>query len=1040
MHISDAQDHIAWNLVKGCLAVALVLASLMFLTMAVEAAPVDIDVTHIKGEGDYDPEANPEYFYLFNRTTRQYTDVIQFNSDKEPYWVKMRAANRTIQTFLFVPKDWMLLKRDGIPYMTSAMNLTLENGTKKVKFDLGSWNFEDHGETISIWREVKTKDEALVENWTFSFIMGGPPKITWKVNDLDKKAQENRTLEWRLIFDEAMTSIKDKGATSANGTKLKEMDVLIDWSDFGMTDVSVEANAIDNEWVITFYDKGIDVNFTVDPSVSIAGNIPISSAATSYLQLAFTNPNNPVGGTEVIDFRWLEFYWFDTATPGVLWAIDANPCIVPSSITAYVRFYDMWGNQWQTAGFTTGAPGDTVYVTGNIPLCWLSVYYTSEGRQHDMFHTWQIRVSPAGTWQNIDEPVKDGSGGFPVVVDTGGLIDFDIQVPADAFINAISSFTVNGASLVGLRHYTIPLEVELKSEPIHVIVRIYDATTGEGIPWETYVVKLDTVVLGSDVFRTTTNQSHVILIEDYFGNSLYTDTITANNWDFPVHLWTCPVTMYSVKFFNQKPEFVHKMGIYYNKAGTPYEFYIAPLEVVELHLRAADYRIEWTPYKWYVAKATKQFDITISEANYFLINGTLIANITSTTEGIYSLTEIITTLMAPDLVVYYDQLPHCPAGEDLGVTYIHPYAITTVDITYNYTSKTCLLWSPTPDRPGRNYTIDSDILYFSGTYATEVYINWTGNSTERFHLTTLPATLELGDGDNYTLWASASIDITRKVTWREYDLFWWAYYNGYSRYEVTLSVNNTMNMTWRSVNWFIGWPEGRTVDIYGVKVYDVNNGITLAPGEHYDITMGGVYFYWSYLNASTIRTFKVTAWDYNATNIADMPLILMTAYASENFEGRQYFCQGTWGNDMTAPYQGPITIAFKFDADVDPKTILVWNVNTNSEIPISEWVATSTTLTLTGDALGTIAVGGTAHIKIYFNKGTQEGDVFLFSPLILGLSPWVFLVILSIGLSAVAYKTSGSRRENGNLWVMGAVCMWAMVGVMWILHDMGVIG
>ena len=165
----------------------------------------------------------------------------------------------------------------------------------------------------------------------------------------------------------------------------------------------------------------------------------------------------------------------------------------------------------------------------------------------------------------------------------------------------------------------------------------------------------------------------------------------------------------------------------------------------------------------------------------------------------------------------------------------------------------------------------------------------------------------------------------------------------------------------------------------------------------------------------------------------------MTSYAPETFEGTQYFCQGAWGNDMTAPYKGPLTIAFKFDADVDPKTIIVWNVNANSKVSLAYWVATSSTVTLTGDALGTIPVGGTAHIKIYFNKDTQEGEVFLFSPLVLGLSPWVLLCVLSIGLTAVAYKTNGSRKENGNLWVMGAVCLWSLVGITWILREMEVI-
>lgn len=1020
-------ERIAWNAVKARLLLAAALLVLMAATMA-QGASIDWSTSTVGGG---DPDATPELFYLFNTTTRRYDDILQWDADKNTgvITVSMRVDNG-IATYRFEDKEWASLYLDDTKYLTSALNVTVESGTTKAKFDLDKWTFEDRGETLLIWREVDTKEELLKETWEFMFKLGTTPKVTFILLDLDDKTTDTRSIQWRIAFEDLVLKVKVKAKDNITDTKVKVKDqVLIDWSDFGTGNVTVEANEASNEVIVYFYDQGVSTNMTIDPSVAFVNT---ALPDVSYVVLGFSNTNNPIAGTEVIEYEWLEWYWYISGAPGTTYAVDHNPVQVTSGVNVYFQLYDIYGNVWTVPSFASGVPGTVTYLTGDIPLTYISVW-CSNGIRSDGFHRWGISCD-AGTVLYIDEPVK-----FPVIVDDSNPHTYNITVPEDAWIADAGSQTVVHGDLVGVRDKVLTFDVVLKSEPVTVFIRYYDATTGEGIPWETYVAEWDGLTMGSNVVQTLSSEAHTLEVMDYFGNVLYSDTVTAGNWDLPVHLWAADITAYSVKLFNQEPNYVHKIALQYDKAGDPYEFYIAPLEVVELFLKAADYRIAWTPYHWYVAQATLYFDLTVSEANYFLINGTLIANITTTQEGVYALTEIVTTLMAPDLIVYYDQLPHPPSGDDLGITYIHPYDITTADISYNYTSQSMLLWSPTPDRAGRNYTIDSDMLYFSGTYGTEVYINWSGNSTNRFHLTTLPATLDLGDGGSYTLWASASIDVTRKVTWREYDLFWWAYYNGQSKYEVTLSVNNTQNMTWRSVNWFVGWPEDRTVDIYGVKVYDVNNGITLAPGEHYDVTMGGVYFYWDRLNASAIRSFKITAWDYNATNVLDSPIILMTAYASETFDGRQYFCMGSWGNDMTAPYNGPLTIAFKFDAGVDPKTIIVWDVNRNAKVQIDQWVATSSTVTLTGDALGTIGVGHTAQVKIYFNKPTQEGDVYLFSPLVLGLSPWVLLCILSIGLTAVAYKTTGSRRENGNLWVMGAVCLWSLVGITWILREMEVI-
>ena len=1028
---------------RSTLFAAFVLAATAVLVIVlVQALSDGVDAANVT-MGTQGPQGRmidqePEHFYLFNRTTRRYEDALQFSVDKSKgvIEVRMRAANLTTVTYTFVDKEWARVYLNDTLTVVSAVNVTASNSTK-VKFTLDKWILEDRGETVLVYQELKTKEESINETWTFFYRLGEPPKLSWTVQDLDDKEAENRTLDWRVEIKDTYFKLKSKTKENATTTTFKVKDLAIDWADFGTSHVQVSADNATGEFVVTFYPGGMTGDYVVDPSVGFSTT---SMASVSWVYLALVNPQNPTDPTEPTRYDYLHFVWYDSSAPSVEIPVDSNPFPVPASITAYVKVYDNWGRSWLCPSFSTGAAGTYTRVSGDLPVCWISVQCWN-GIRNDGFHRWAIKYAGGSTWFFVDEPIK-----YPVVVDDSSQVNWVVWVPEDTWVEDAGLITVTHADLSGRREYVVNVNVTLKREPTTVYIRLYDASTGEGIPWERFIVKWDTVVTPTNVLQAWTDESHDIEVEDFWGNDLYSTTISS--WDAPIHLLKVPVTTYSVKMFNQDPNYIHKVQVYYNLVDGPYVEYIAPVEVVELHLKAADYRFRWTPYKHYVAQSTRQFDLTVGEATYFLINGTTISQVVSDVAGVYALQEVITSFVTPDLLAVATELPRAPCGDQFGeVRFIHPWSVVTADLIYNYTGvQQCLLWTPHPAKAGLNYTMARDRLYFSGTYATELYVNWTSNGTTRFHLTTLPATLDLGDGGNYTLWADSPLDVTRDARFRQSKLFYWEYYPSMRKYVQSLSINNSMNVTWRSVNWMVGWPENRSMDLTGVVIYDIQNGVYLTQGENFDVTQGGVYFYWTSLSVGSLRTFRIEAWDANTTGVYDTPSITCTEYATGAYRGRSlYYCQGSWTNSNPVPYTGSLIISFKWDRDVNDDTIIVYDAARNRELAGSEWTFIGKGVIVHSSGVGTVGVGHTARYHVYFRLAADgEDGGGMFGTSWLGLSAWTWLLVLSVAVTLVASSPrvrTRSRRAQvpSGAWALAVACLWSILVISWILHTMGVI-
>ena len=1164
------------------------------VTMMLIGALLLLLISSVDADGDaYNPDVDPDKFYLFNTTTRRYEDVIQWGIEADNVWIKMRVEDG-IARYEFEDKEWARLYLNDDLKVTSTYNISEQDsksGVWKTKtISPVNWIYIDHGETLELCREMKGSEESLNESWVFSFKLGSPLKITFDVEEL-KTVKANRKFDWILHFSTGYVN-ETSISSSSNFTKTKINNVVVDWSDFGKSDVNVSSNNSTSEYCIHFHPDGSQGSFIIDPSVGFTIYGP--TAAWSWLTLSVVNTNNP-DTTEVLDWNIYNWEFIDGDTPAT-YSMGCNPFPVEASIAAgQVRFYDAWGRSWTSAYFGTGASGSYVNVEIEIPTCWISVRTSDMIRDHGAFHKWTIEPVPPNTpVVEIDESIK-----FPVVVDASNQVNWEINVPEDVWIINGGSQTVSHADLVNRREYVLYFNVSLKRQPTSVHIKLYDDTTGKGIPFELFKAEWDDVALSSDIVQAWTDESHKLEILDFYGNVLYvhqqnTDESPimvwevdipvcwlsiqfsdgrfhewkiresggggyywvdefggfpipknpGSNWEIivpediwisqitrtlstteladcsiyvlelnvsrkweltsvriryydnttgdglpfylfnatwdenriwddmiqawnnsdhtlvvldffgneiynqtrtinqtPNYPWDVGIPVFSLKIHNQDPDYVHKIGILWQGAGTPHEFYIAPYETEEKWLYNGSYEVRWTPYHWYTAQTTQAFTLVVTEANYFLVNGTTISRIVTDVAGVYALQEVITNFVTPGVLWDIECPPLVPTSveSDMDTVWVHPYSITRATVKQvipNATSGT--LWLPHPNRVGRNYNIIEDLLYIGGPYSTRIIINYTGNGTERFNYSYNPGFIDFGNIEgNYTVWSNNSCTFTRTTVWKEFDLFYWLYRPSERRYQVTLWVNNTYNRTWSDVRWFVGFAESSTIDIDGIKIVDNDNGVTLVRGENYDVSVGGISMMFTMINASQKRSFSFTCWDANASETLSAPMILLIDEDRKEYESRGYYhCSGSWTNSYAEIYSGPLYVSIKVKGIISPDSVIVVDSGASCRLSGDSYSVAGNTVII---IVSGVEPGDAVSLDIYYDKQQDEGRFDLFSPLI-GKYGSIFLIIVIVSVIALvflSFKIKGSeRRQSYTMASLTYVLALLFVGM---LHLQGVI-
>ncbi|MDW5563223.1 MAG: hypothetical protein SA339_08350 [Methanomassiliicoccus sp.] len=505
-------------------------------------------------------------------------------------------------------------------------------------------------------------------------------------------------------------------------------------------------------------------------------------------------------------------------------------------------------------------------------------------------------------------------------------------------------------------------------------VGTYVSSTGEGLAFETFHMRycLGLTYNASAAqeivdanFLVPYGPSYTIAVLDYFGNVIATQSFVASA---DVKYISIPLDIYSFKSYNQQDDFA-RFRIYYNNTGDPLSFYLAPQETVERFLRPGAYTVVVTNYPAAVAATSQYFNLTISDAEFLMLNGTTISRVISDVAGVMALQQVITAAVTPDMVFIRENMPSVPTE---AVEYIHPWSVLTATREQDGTGTSIALGLPYPNVAGTTYTIISDKVYISGQYATSIWVNDTAG-TSIYTAANLPSSITLA-GQNVTIESSAPITAQRVTEFRSETLFYWQFFTTQKKYDVTLSINDTMAQDLKDLNWFVGWPENRSVDLSSVKVYDVDNDVTLVAGLNYDVTTAGIRFHFDSLLAGASRTFQITCYDSNTTSGQSVPMIYVDIADDTTFEGTEYqHCHASWTSNYSATYEGLLNIKLDITGSqyIKSASVVVVDATNNRQLDPTEYYVSGNIVTINH---AMVATGAVQAYDVYFKMDYAQGS------------------------------------------------------------------
>lgn len=210
---------------------------------------------------------------------------------------------------------------------------------------------------------------------------------------------------------------------------------------------------------------------------------------------------------------------------------------------------------------------------------------------------------------------------------------------------------------------------------------MYDAATGIGYPFESFVMRVSPGSSYDEMYSETLTQSfariiydwtYTVAVFDYFGNEITRQSFSTSAEEV---FMSIGVAVNSFKVFNQQDDFA-RIRIYYEGAGTPIEYFLAPWEPVERFLRDGNYTVTVTWYDNQTAMNTVYFNITVDGAEFLMLEGYTISRVISDVAGVRAVQEVITYMLTPDVVFIGENMPRVPNDAyDPGIELVHPWSV-----------------------------------------------------------------------------------------------------------------------------------------------------------------------------------------------------------------------------------------------------------------------------------------------------------------------------------------------------------------------------
>jgi hypothetical protein len=495
----------------------------------------------------------------------------------------------------------------------------------------------------------------------------------------------------------------------------------------------------------------------------------------------------------------------------------------------------------------------------------------------------------------------------------------------------------------------------------------------------------------------------------------------------------------------------YQEGIGQNGTGTArletanaFEWFESPTETVERFLNPGYYQLQIVTDNRTAVQTKANLGVNITEANYYMVSGTNITRFIGDFQSIMSQTQIIANAFRPDVIAYGELLPTAPSqlhamSLDEMPSLHDPFSQLTGSTAYTGAAGTNVTsYKPAMSSESSNdgsilatVTVLHDKFVFTGSEPaiTHVWINYT-NGTNIWENASLPPSVDLAgiQGDVYVV-TNRTVSTARISDFRAVWTFSVAYYATSKRYEVSFSLNNSMNRTVYNPYWFVSFPENSTINMSSAAVKDLDNNAWLQRGQNFAVAQDGYYLSFDGLNASAVRRFFFQYYDGNASAPITPPVITVNEINRATYRGSSAYWTGTatWSNSYTAAYAGEIIVKLSCAEcqKADTKTIAVVDAISGRELLPEEYYVSGIDIHITGRVVDLVAVGGQRSYTVY-TKLTLEAEPFELGPFTvlfmlgsIAFTPFFFGIFVEAGFIVAVVRTEGDARRTWIIFAAG---------------------
>lgn len=267
----------------------------------------------------------------------------------------------------------------------------------------------------------------------------------------------------------------------------------------------------------------------------------------------------------------------------------------------------------------------------------------------------------------------------------------------------------------------------------------------------------------------------------------------------------------------------------------------------------------------------------------------------------------------------------------------------------------------------------------------------------------------LGSPRNITVMGLWVTNCSRETYWQETEQFFYSYYTTQKKYETTLQVENTISAShYYDVRWYVGFPANRTVDPSTLRVYDLDNGLYLTLGQHYDASNAGVWMSFTRLNMSVARSFTFDIWGWNATIGIGTAIAFSDEYVQSAIGSTSYFkSTPTWTNNYGRVYQGAVFIQLSLtdgvQRHIDPSSVKIYDKVAGAYLQPWQYAVNGGLIVLD---YAIVPVGSVQNYDVYFHLDMSGSGFNILDTAFMvgGLAvTWLALMFIASGIMAIIY-------------------------------------